>query len=215
MKKVLIIILLICLAAFTLYCENSSYIKYANDYNVSEYDIKNILGIYMEEDRKGLSFWVETKFSWGLGVTNTFRTPIQIDICDDEYLYVVDMIQKYKVLEIIKVSDNNYKLNTRYIGELANNETVDVCFDLDFADIETVEMSYVTSLVEYRNRVLPLHMVKLSGPLIKHKPLAGNYVVAVTPYAKDGRVYDSFEALNKGEKEYARKKMKQKKSNKQ
>lgn len=53
-------------------------------------------------------------------------------------------------------------------------------------------------------------MIKLSGPLIKHKPLAGNYVVAVTPYAKDGRAYDSFEALNEGEKEYVRK-LKQKK----
>lgn len=211
MKKNIVSFLFICFIVFTVYCENFSYINYANNYNVSEYDIRNILGIYMEKDRQGFLFWVESKFSWGPGITDTFRTSIQIDIYDDEFLYVLDMIDKYKVLEIIKISHNNYKLNTRYIGEVANNATIDVCFELYFLDIETLTMSYVTPLVEYRNRTLPLHIIKLSGPLIKHRPLAGNYVVAVTPYAKDGRVYDSFEALNKGEKEYVQKKMKEKK----
>ena len=97
------------------------------------------------------------------------------------------------------------------MGKLANNAIVDVCFELDFEDSETVKLNY-DEYVAVCNRTLPLHMIKLSGPLIKHKPLAGNYVVAVTPYAKDGRAYDSFEALNEGEKEYVRK-LKQKKKN--
>ena len=185
------------------------YIKYANNYNVSEHDIENILGTYMEKDRKGFLFWVETEFSWGPGITDTFRTIIQIDVYDDESLYVQEMWDRYKVLKIIKVSDNNYKLYTRYMGKLANNAIVDVCFELDFEDSETVKLNY-DEYVAVCNRALPLHMIKLSGPLIKHKPLAGNYVVAVTPYAKDGRTYDSFEALNEGEKEYVRK-LKQKK----
>ena len=163
----------------------------------------------MEKDRKGFLFWVETEFSWGTGITDTFRTLIQIDVYDDESLYVQEICDRYKVLKIIKVSDNNYKLHTRYMGKLANNAIVDVCFELDFEDSETVKLNY-DEYVAVCNRALPLHMIKLSGPLIKHKPLAGNYVVAVTPYAKDGRTYDSFEALNEGEKEYVRK-LKQKK----
>ena len=209
MKKNILYFVFICLIVFEVYCEKLPYIKYANNYNVSEHDIENILGTYMEKDRKGFLFWVETEFSWGTGITDTFRTLIQIDVYDDESLYVQEICDRYKVLKIIKVSDNNYKLHTRYMGKLANNAIVDVCFELDFEDSETVKLNYDKSVAVW-NRTLPLHMIKLSGPLIKHKPLAGNYVVAVTPYAKDGRAYDSFEALNEGEKEYVRK-LKQKK----
>ncbi len=100
MKKNFLCFVFICLVDFVVYCENFSYIHYANNYNVSEYDIKNILGAYMEKNRKGFLFWVETEFSWGSGITDTFRIPIQIDVYDDEYLYVLDMIDKYKVFEM-------------------------------------------------------------------------------------------------------------------
>ena len=190
MKKNILYFVFICLIVFEVYCEKLTDIKYANNYNVSEHNIENILGTYMEKDRKGFLFWVETEFSWGPGITDTFRTIIQIDVYDDESLYVQEMWD-------------------RYMGKLANNAIVDVCFELDFEDSETVKLNY-DEYVAVCNRALPLHMIKLSGPLIKHKPLAGNYVVAVTPYAKDGRTYDSFEALNEGEKEYVRK-LKQKK----
>ena len=40
MKKNIVSFLFICFIVFTVYCENFSYINYANNYNVSEHDIK-------------------------------------------------------------------------------------------------------------------------------------------------------------------------------
>ena len=40
MKKNILYFVFICLIVFEVYCEKLPYIKYANNYNVSEHDIK-------------------------------------------------------------------------------------------------------------------------------------------------------------------------------
>ncbi|UTC61231.1 hypothetical protein E4O05_10220 [Treponema sp. OMZ 787] len=53
MKKNIVMFLFIIITVFVIHCEELSYINYANNYNVSEYDIKNILGTYMEKNEYG------------------------------------------------------------------------------------------------------------------------------------------------------------------
>ncbi|UTC67577.1 hypothetical protein E4O03_02835 [Treponema sp. OMZ 792] len=50
MKKNIVSFLFIIITVFVIHCEELSYINYANNYNISEYDIKNILGTYMEKN---------------------------------------------------------------------------------------------------------------------------------------------------------------------
>ncbi len=86
--------------------------KYAKIYNVSEDDIKCIMGVYINL-RGGRGIWTSTKYSWGMGLGGMF-VGYEIEYSEEFSSLVFSpltlYLQQYIILDIQKKANNEYLL---------------------------------------------------------------------------------------------------------
>ena len=203
---------------FFIHCEELSYEENAIYYNVSKDDIKEILGVYINSKiydytkSTGDMIWNEDTFSWGKGITNNFsfteidNKPIGRKKSRKIYVWSYDIGIICTIEKIKKESVSSYYLYGFYhIGQTEESITIKIVFK----DDSMILIEYNSSHI--KEKIL---LTKVAGIFIPYRPLPGKYIVGRNPYSEQSRAYNSWEELDQGEKEYVRKKMKQKKSSK-
>ncbi|WP_029409902.1 hypothetical protein, partial [Treponema pedis] len=172
-------------------------------YNVSQDDIKKILGVYINSEiydytkSTGDMIWSEDTFSWGKGINNNFSfTEIDNKPIGKKsrkiYVWSYDIGIICTIEKIKKESITSYYLYGSYrIGQTDEAITIQIVFK----DDSMVVMEYNSSHIKEK-----FLLIKVAGIFIPYKPLPGKYVVGRNPYSKQSRAYNSWEELDQGEK---------------
>ncbi|WP_024467374.1 hypothetical protein [Treponema pedis] len=203
MKKNIVSFFFIIITVFFIHCEELSYKENASYYNVSQDDIKKILGVYINSEiydytkSTGDMIWSEDTFSWGKGINNNFSfTEIDNKPIGKKsrkiYVWSYDIGIICTIEKIKKESITSYYLYGSYrIGQTDEAITIQIVFK----DDSMVVMEYNSSHIKEK-----FLLIKVAGIFIPYKPLPGKYVVGRNPYSKQSRAYNSWEELDQGEK---------------